>query len=336
MDNTTLIFKDNDLKEKIFIKKFPDLYKEISLWNFPDDFIFSQKVYHYFHNDYNLEIGLCPICGNRCKFISFYQGYKHHCSPKCMYEDKSRIIKIKSTKQEKYGDENYNNFEKAKETNIIKYNGISPSLNKAVKEKQLSTLFNNYGVMIPMHSKEIKEKYTNTCQKKYGVSHPMKITSIKQKSKDNCEKKYNVKFGFLLPKSRETCKEKYGVEYYTQTSEFAKYHRKRISYDNITFDSSWEMIVYQYCKKYNIPFEYQPNIKFEYEYDNKKHYYQPDFLIDGKLYEVKGDQFFDGDKMINPFNRNLDVREEAKHQCIKNNNIIILKKDDIKKMKEML
>lgn len=336
MNTPTLIFKDNDLKEKIFIKKFPDLYKEISLWNFPDDFIFSQKVYHYFHNDYNLEIGLCPMCGNRCKFISFYQGYKHHCSAKCMYEDKNRVIKIKSTKLERYGDENYNNFEKCKETNIKKYGVANPSQNQSIKEKQISTLFENYGVNIPMQSKEVKEKYTNTCQEKYGVSHPMKTTSIKQKSKDNCEKIHNVKFGFLLPKSRETCKEKYGVEYYTQTSEFAKYHRKQISYDNITFDSSWEMIVYQYCKKYNLPFEYQPNIKFEYEYDNKKHYYQPDFLIDGKLYEVKGDQFFDGDKMINPFNRNLDVREEAKHQCIKNNNIIIFKKDDIKKMKEML
>jgi hypothetical protein len=253
-----------------------------------------------------------------------------------MYDDKNRVKKIKSTKKERYNDENYNNFKKAKETNIVKYGTPFVSKNQQVREKQLSTLLNLYGVTAPMKNKDIKQKYINTCQETYGASHPMKIESIKQKSKDNCKKIHNVPFGFLLQKSRETCKEKYGVEYYTQTSEFAKYHRKQIEYDSITFDSSWEVIVYKYCKENNIPCEYQPNIQFEYEYDGKKHIYQPDFLINGKLYEVKGSQFFDGNKMINPYNRKLDIREESKHQCMIKNNIIILKEKDIEKMREVI
>ena len=52
--------------------------------------------------------------------------------------------------------------------------------------------------------------------------------------------------------------------------------------------------------------------------------------VDGKLYEVKGDQFFDGDKMINPYDRSQDGLYEAKHQCMIKNNIIILKENDIK------
>ena len=61
-------------------------------------------------------------------------------------------------------------------------------------------------------------------------------------------------------------------------------------------------------------------------------YYQPDFLIDGQLYEVKGDQFFEGDKMINPYDRNQDGLYEAKHQCMLNNGVIILKVEDIKRL----
>lgn len=85
-------------------------------------------------------------------------------------------------------------------------------------------------------------------------------------------------------------------------------------------------------------FEFQPNIKLKYVYDNIVHYYQPDFLINNKLYEVKGEQFFDGDKMICPYNRNnyLDGIAEAKHQCMLKNNVIILRKNDIEKIKEML
>lgn len=56
------------------------------------------------------------------------------------------------------------------------------------------------------------------------------------------------------------------------------------------------------------------------------------------LYEDKGDQFFDGDKMICPYDRNnyKDELAEAKHQCMIKNNIIILKGDDIKNMKERI
>lgn len=67
--------------------------------------------------------------------------------------------------------------------------------------------------------------------------------------------------------------------------------------------------------------------------------YHPDFLINGKIYEVKGDQFFrineSGDEeMFCPYrNPNLDDEQynwicgkfEAKHQCMLKNNVIILR-----------
>ena len=104
----------------------------------------------------------------------------------------------------------------------------------------------------------------------------------------------------------------------------------------MTFDSSWEVKVYQYCKENNISCIYQPDIQFIYEYQGKEHVYQPDFLINDKLYEVKGDQFFEGDKMINPFDRSQDGLFEMKHQCMIENNVVILKKDDINQIKNSI
>lgn len=58
-------------------------------------------------------------------------------------------------------------------------------------------------------------------------------------------------------------------------------------------------------------------------------------LIDGQLYEIKGNQFFEGDKMINPYDRGQDGLYEAKHQCMLNNGVIILKVEDIKRLNQI-
>lgn len=58
-------------RESYFSSKFPSFYADVLSWSFPADFKFSQKLYHYFRDDFNLQIGLCPVCGNRCKYIKF-------------------------------------------------------------------------------------------------------------------------------------------------------------------------------------------------------------------------------------------------------------------------
>ena len=262
-------------QEKNFLKKFPEQYKIISEIKFPNEFTFQQKLYHYFNNDLNLHLGICQVCKkNRCKFISFNQGYKERCSRKCLGIDGNIKLKRKNTIKTKFG--NSNEFYRRR------------------YEKSKKTMFEKYGVENYSSTKECRNKVIKTNLNTYGVIN------------------------------------------YSQTSEFSKYHRKRIEYDSLTFDSNWEVILYKYCKKHNKEVEYQPNIHFEYYFENKLHYYQPDFLIEGKLYEVKGDQFFNGDKMICPFDRNSDELFEAKHQCMIQNNVNILRGDDIKRIKEMI
>ena len=302
--------KSGYLKKEIgFKKNFPELYAELITWKFPENFTFQQKLYHYLADDSDLKLGLCPVCGNRCKFGFFQVGYRVYCSLKCSASSKITRNKYKNTCQKRYGVEHY-------------------AQTKECQEKMRQTTKERYGVYNYTQTNEYKEKSKKTCQKKYNVNNYTQTQEYKEKVKQICEEKYGV-YNYAQTKEcrekmRQTCLEKYGVESFSQTNEFAKYHRKQIEYDGLTFDSSWEVTVYQYCKENNIPCEYQPDITFEYEYNGKKHYYHPDFLIDGNLYEVKGGQFFDGDKMINPYDRTQDGLYEAKHQCMIKNNIIIL------------
>lgn len=112
----------------------------------------------------------------------------------------------------------------------------------------------------------------------------------------------------------------------------------------MTFDSTWEVKVYEFCRNNSIPIEYSPEISYPYEYDKIIWTYHPDFLINGRVYEVKGDNFFrinestGLEEMFNPYRESYWSDEryewecgkyEAKHQCMLKNNVHILRKNDI-------
>ena len=69
--------------EKQFRKNFTNIYNDVLKWDFPNDFKFSQKLYHYFNNDSKLKLGKCKMCGKQCKFRNFIYGYSTFCSNKC-------------------------------------------------------------------------------------------------------------------------------------------------------------------------------------------------------------------------------------------------------------
>ena len=402
------------VSEKQFKSKFKEHYDKLIKWKFPEDFKWVQKLYHYLYDDFELKLGICPVCGKRCKFLKFNKGgYSETCSYVCgQLNPKTRekientsmmkygvkngggskqaLEKSKQTSMEKYNVEFYSQTrecqEKIEQTNLEKYGCKNVFQNEEIKDKIKETNLEKYGCEYPMQSKEIQEKYKETNLKnlgveypsqsgeiqektkqtnleKYGCEYPMQSKEIQEKSKQtnlenlgveytlqskeiqekskqtNLEKygcEYSSQSGEIKEKTKQTNLKKYGKEFYTQTHECHKKRRKRISYDNLTFDSSWEVKVYQYCKENNISCIYQPDIQFVYEYQGKEHVYQPDFLINDKLYEVKGDQFFEGDKMINPFDRSQDGLFEMKHQCMIENNVVILKKDDINQIKNSI
>ena len=66
--------------------------------------------------------------------------------------------KIKKTKLDKYGDENYNNIDKIKETSIIRWGVDSVLKNKEIREKIKETNFKKYGFYSNLSIPEIVDK----------------------------------------------------------------------------------------------------------------------------------------------------------------------------------
>lgn len=203
-----------------FKKKYQDFYKEINNINFPIDFIWTQKLYHYFNDDLELKLGICPICGKRCKFRSINLGYSLHCSQNCVYKDKHVI-------------------EKMKETNINRYGSEFQGNRSEIIEKMKETCQNKYHSDWASSSKEFREKVQKTCLDKFG-------------------KKCFFNTNIFKEKSKETCLEKFGEDMYIKTKEFRIISRKakRGIKGNI---SKVEKEVIEWLKRNNINFIYQYN-----------------------------------------------------------------------------
>ena len=123
-------------RESGFSNFFLVLYNEFLRFDFPKEWKFYQKLYHFLLDDYDLKLGICPSCGNRCKFhIHGEFSYRTYCSVRCSnlsnehiqsqlntwknktQEEINKMIKIGiDTKLKKYGNPRFNNRKKSDET----------------------------------------------------------------------------------------------------------------------------------------------------------------------------------------------------------------------------
>ena len=65
-------------------------------------------------------------------------------------------------------------------------------------------------------------------------------------------------------------------------------HKYKIN--NILLDSFWEFAFYIYHRDKKHKIEHEPN-GFSYYFENEEHLYYPDFKINNRYYEIKGEQF---------------------------------------------
>jgi len=193
-----------------------------------------------------------------------------------------------------------------------------------------------------LQSDEVRNKYKLFCQQ-LGVDHYSQSEEFKTHIKTTWESKSESEIQAINDQRQNTMDKLYGVKFYSQTSEFHKRCHKCYTnpkYPDMTFDRSWEFKVYDFLTEHNIPFEYQPSISIPYECEETHHTYHPDFLVNGRLYEVKGDNFFrineetGKEEMYLTWKGDLSDEEyewrckvmEAKHQCMIAHNVIILRK----------
>lgn len=70
---------------------------------------------------------------------------------------------------------------------------------------------------------------------------------------------------------------------------------------------------------------------FNYDYEGKKCRYFPDFIINGEIYEIKGDQYYDKNGiMINPYD-STDKRPQCKQKLMEKLGVIVIKEKDMDK-----
>ena len=293
---------------------------------------------------------------------TIYNGYRTcSCSKAC--REKYRVMKTRQTLLNTYGVVNVFQLEsvkdKCKNTHIINLGVENPSQSIYIKQKKIETCIKNYGVEHPLQSAELFEKFQHTCQerygdinpaycpelvqraiesnlKKYGVPCPFQAESVKDTIKKTIKERYGVDYALqskdIREKSKETCRKKYGTDFCIQNAEFRRRVQKRYIYNNIHFDSKPEIAFYIWLKDNDADFEYQPDARFEYEFEGKVRKYFPDFRVNDVYYEIKGGHMVseDGD-WICPWDRSQDDRYRAKQKCAAQNGVVVLTETDYRK-----
>ena len=124
--------------------------------------------------------------------------------------------------------------------------------------------------------------------------------------------------------------DRYGVRSYAQTPEFHKNARKRYMYKGEKFDSSWELYYYVYMIEHGHNIVRNTQLFYQYEYMGNPYRYFPDFIVDGKVVEIKGDYLVDADNHLKKVHAidNPD-KLKAKDDCMVKNNVKLILKDEI-------
>ena len=207
--------------------------------------------------------------GKQVRYKKYGEG--NYCSKEGLEnisKENSKNYKVRIEKTIKNLKQKYNIADDIKITSISQF--------QFVKDKKEQTALEKYGVKNNFLVKDNNgiEKRINTSLEKYGVKYPMQNENIQEKTKNT-----NIK--------------KYGCENPMQNYSIFKNTMKKYKYNNITFDSSWEIAYYIWLTDHNIKFEYQPKfIEYFWSGDNKLHKYYPDFKINNEYIENKRPDLF--------------------------------------------
>lgn len=277
-------------------------------------FVCTECKSEYITYIFNFIKPVCPRCKRKeaLKFVDWAARNKKSEQTKLHRYGNPKYVnpaKGAATKEFRYGDPHYNNKEKTKYTNLARYGTKSTFQAEPIKTKIKNTCIERYGGM-GTSSDLIRQKIKSTNKKKYGCEYSFQAEAVKEKIKNTCLNRYGVPNGGISCVARQ------------------KTHKKYL-YNNINFDSSWEIALYIYLRDNNIEFEYQPDISFKYYYNGEEHLYYPDFKIKNEYIEIKGDHFFKNGTMINPFNTEDDYLYNEKYKCMLQNNIKILKNNEM-------
>lgn len=171
----------------------------------------------------------CDVCGE-VKEMMYVKYKKYVRKDGNYYCEKCKWIKIKNTKKEKYGDENYNNRDKFKKTCIEEFGQDNPMKNEIVRNKNKETCIEKHGHENVFQSNDIKEKIKKTNIKKYGFVHAHMSEIVKNKNKETLLKKYNCDSSFKINPDdiKKKLVDKYGFDNIFKNVEIKKDIKEKI------------------------------------------------------------------------------------------------------------
>lgn len=303
------------------------------------------------------EFPTCPTCGHtfgelkNVHLSAKYPAYQPHCSSRCAALDSRVSEKMKKTSLQRYGTEHPSSSpqvsEKIARTIETRYGSKSILNRPSFRETIRSTCLRKFGSLTPLQNREIYEKTKETVKRRYGVDNVLCLPSIRNKAIRTMRSKYGVSNPLKSPEIREkmqaTVMRHLGVRFPAQSPDVVdriiatriKNQRRenRPKMDGLTFDSHWELAFYQYCVSHGMNITYHPH-SLSYVFEGTIHRYYPDFLVNGKLYEVKGDCFIQKDGTWKcPFRKKGTTDKdydracrqlEAKRKCLLDNGVTIV------------
>ena len=196
-------FLDNNIKQYL-LNRYDDNYSSC------EKLILKESYYRILNNIEKCPI--CPICGNKCKFLYF--SYSKTCgSPKCLAKECQK--RREETNFERYGYScqfgNKEILDKAKQTIISKYNVDNVFKLKEIREKSYKTKLEKYGNKHYHNQEKIKQ----TCLERYNSTSPLGNKEIWEQTRKHTIEKYGAAYN--KEKYNDTMLTKYGVKWFTQT-----------------------------------------------------------------------------------------------------------------------
>ncbi len=254
--------------ELSFRKKFPEEYKDLCSWEFPKNYSFCQKLWHYLQDDRNLELGKCKRCGKPCGFKRFNTGYFTYCTSKCANGSKEHLENHKKTCLKKYGVDN-------------------PSKVKSIQKKKRNTFKTKYGVDNPSQCKEFQDKKKATCIDRYGVEYHSQSKHHKESVNETWKNKTPEELALKTKRQKETCLKLYGNENYHNYEQAKKTNLEKYGAENTWCLANKNLNPQIKDSKPNLEFAElldKNNISYEREYRIGHYFY--DFKVNDFLIEI--------------------------------------------------
>lgn len=211
-------------------------------------------------------------------------------------QDKDFRKRVEDVCLQKYGKKNIMQTEQFKEaakaTKYRKNNGAYRSQEEILRQKK--TCLERYGVEVPFATKENLVKAKNAMKEKYGSECFLHTAAYKQRMT-----------------------ELYGGENPDYCDSILSKMKRKYTFENLHFDSTWEIAYYIWLKDNSKNFEIHPKKHFTYFFNDIKHRYYPDFLVDGKYVEIKGPH------LLNEMMKENTV-SNAKYKCMIDNDVHVI------------